>query len=836
MTGIGGFVSSHLKPLKDYRVVDFGHYVAGPAAGMMLADFGAEVVSVVPKGGPRWNHPVSRILARNKHVVEIDLKDPEGLESVRRLVERADVLIENFRPGVMDRLGLSYASFKAVNPGLVYLSLPGFASTDGERAHLRAFEAIISAASGQFTDMGLNRVLMGINPSFSPLTLASAYGAALGTNAIIYALFNRGRTGLGDRIEVPLASALMEGLAYNSQRVENYPERYKSPREKEIERREANGLPLNMAYDALQEFLDPFYRSYPCSDGRMIYIVCASHTAHSRRALEVLGLWDEIRALGIPEQDDWYRPMSEWQEDCALGHYPLSQKWADIVSKRMAEAFATDTAFAWEQKLGDGRVPARAHRTTQEWLHTEHAVQSGLVVEAEDTELGHVRSFGPLAWLRDAALDSPPAVQGKPTSITDALDGWPDKKSAAPKDTGSGLWLDGVKVLDMTNVIAGPTIASFLSRFGPEIIKLDPVKSTFDPWNTIVFGMQAGRGKQSVLADITTPEGREIFERLLKWADIITFNGTDRQVAGLGMDEDALQRINPDAILCQVDAFGGPRRGAMSDHPGYDDTVQAMTGVMIRFGGGRDTPEEHAHFGTIDVLGGYMAACAAGAALVMRMDQKRSLRARASLAAAGQLIQAPFMYDHVGRPPFNEPSGRDVLGAWAGYRFYRAKDNWFFLACAGQDELDVAMRAMDLSPAASDCDNAELLEQVIGKKTAAEWIGILTKLDVGAVIPASIADLRDRYLQHADDGSHMETGTYRFARHNIAGAGRWVDLFEPCAIRPETGAIRTYPPAEKYGASTKSVLRALGFNDGRISSLMTRGVVSDSWCEFYLPD
>lgn len=218
--------------------------------------------------------------------MEIDLKDSGGLKSARDLVAKADVLIENFRPGVMDRLGLSYDSLKPLNPCLIYLSLPGFASADPERAHLRAFEAVISAASGQFTDMGLNRVLMGINPSFSPLTLASAYGAALGANAVLCALYHRGRSCRGDRIEVPLASALMEGLAYNSQRVERYPERYKSPREKEIERRQATGIPLNMGYHELQEFLDPFYRSYKCSDGRLIYIVCSSHKAHAKRALE----------------------------------------------------------------------------------------------------------------------------------------------------------------------------------------------------------------------------------------------------------------------------------------------------------------------------------------------------------------------------------------------------------------------------------------------------------------------------------------------------------------------------------------------------------------------
>ncbi|HEV2505478.1 MAG TPA: CoA transferase [Mesorhizobium sp.] len=796
------------QPLAGYKVVDFGHYIAGPAVAMMLADFGADVVSITPPGGPRWNHPATQLLARDKTCIELDLKDAAGLARARALAAKADVLIENFRPGVMARLGLSYDQLAAANPGLVYLSLPGFASADRERANLRAFEAIISAASGQFTDMGLNRVLMGIDPSFSPLPLASAYGAALGLNAVLFALYGRGRDGKGDHIEVPLAAALMEGLAYNSQRVENYPERYKSPREKEIERRRAQDLPLDLSYAALQDLLDPFYRSYRCSDGRMIYVVCASHIDHARRCLGVLGLLDEIRALGIPEADDWYKPMREWAGDCALGHYPLSRHWADIVSSRMAEVFLTDTAFGWEQKLGEGRVPARAHRTTQEWLDTDHALQAGLIVERP----GGLRSPGPFAWLGTTGGQS--ALQA-------------ETLASKPSEVRHGPWLSGLKILDMTNVIAGPTIAALLARFGTEIIKVDPVKPTFDPWNTIVFGMQAGRGKKSVLADIHTPEGREILNGLIRWADLITINAVDRQVESLGLDEASLRAINPDAILCQVDAFGGPMRGPMSDHLGYDDTVQAMTGVMIRFGGGRDTPEEHAHFGTIDVLGGFLAAAAAGAALLSRSRHGEVRRARSSLTAAGQLIQLPFMFDFPGRGPFDEPSGPGALGAWAGYRFYLASDRRFFLACADAGELRKLACVLDLP---EDTLDEPALEQAFRAQSADYWVGLLRGLDFGAVIPSSMAGLRDRYRR---DGNASD-GTYAFQRHAIDGGS--VELFAPCAIRPAAAPILSFPPAEKYGASTRGVLRELGYGDDEIDSLIRTKCVSTSWSTQYLPD
>ena len=130
----------------------------------------------------------------------------------------------------------------------------------------------------------------------------------------------------------------------------------------------------------------------------------------------------------------------------------------------------------------------------------------------------------------------------------------------------------------------------------------------------MVFGLHAHRGKDSVLLDLSTPEGREALERLIAQADVVTMNGPEFQRAALGLAPERLAAVNPRAILVQLDAWGGPQRGPKSDHLGYDDTAQAATGVMTRFGGGSDTPEEHAHFGTIDALTGYTACVALGAA------------------------------------------------------------------------------------------------------------------------------------------------------------------------------------------------------------------------------
>jgi crotonobetainyl-CoA:carnitine CoA-transferase CaiB-like acyl-CoA transferase len=139
--------------LDGVRVIDFGQYIAGPMTGMLLADQGADVVKVDPPGGPRWDSPANATYNRGKRSIVLDLKDSNDLESARRLVAGADILVENFRPGVMDRLGLGAETMLAANPGLVYCSMPGFAPDDPRR-DIKAWEGVIGAATATYRPPG----------------------------------------------------------------------------------------------------------------------------------------------------------------------------------------------------------------------------------------------------------------------------------------------------------------------------------------------------------------------------------------------------------------------------------------------------------------------------------------------------------------------------------------------------------------------------------------------------------------------------------------------------------------------------------------------------------
>src|SRR5690242_1933742 len=125
--------------LVGVRVIDFGQYIAGPLAAVMLADQGADVIHVDPPGGPRWRSPAEAFFNRGKRRIVLDLQQADDLSIARRLIGSADIVIENFRPGVMDRLGLGAADLTRADPRLIYCSLPGFAHDD-PRAQMAAWE------------------------------------------------------------------------------------------------------------------------------------------------------------------------------------------------------------------------------------------------------------------------------------------------------------------------------------------------------------------------------------------------------------------------------------------------------------------------------------------------------------------------------------------------------------------------------------------------------------------------------------------------------------------------------------------------------------------------
>ena len=824
-------------PLAGVRVVDFGQQIAGPAVAMILGDLGATVIHVDPPGGPQWEHQANAILNRNKSCICVDLKSAEGQAQALQLIDQADVVIESFRPGVMKGLGINFAQLREQRPQLITLSIPGFASDDQLRRDWKATEAIVAATAGAFTDMGFNRILMGLNPCFSPLPLASSYTTTMATTAVVLALFAREKSGCGDSIEVPVIAAMMEGLSYNSYQVEGLPQRYKTMRELEIERRRENNIEFDLSYDELQEYLDPFYRTYKCADGRMFYVVCPSHRNHARRCLQALGLYEELVAEGLPEVQDLHLPVSEWEGETSIGVYPLPQKWAQIIAKKMKQVFLTKTSSEWGVIFGEGQIPGAPHRTTREWVNSDHCNRAGIIVEVDDPVYGLMKQPGPIAWLEEYATAMIAPRPRRFVSYEVALEELHMNPSEinisdTQYDSSAG-WLEGLRVLDLTNVIAGPHSTAFLARFGAEVIKVEPVEPLYDPLIGTLFTFQADMGKRSTLIDINTDLGREALNRLIRSVDMVVINAAERQIKPLGLDHKNLQRINPGVLFCRLDCLGGPLSGPKSNYIGYDDIIQANSGIMSRFGGPQ-TPEEHAHLGTLDVNCGFAGGLAMAVALFHKVRTGEACRARTSLSAVTNLAQLPFCFDYQGLQDFNEPMGREAMGNHPLSHFYKAADKWLFIDSTF-DELDRLEKVEGMQGITQAGDTQTFLTEAFQRWPYAVWKQRLLSADIAVAEPIAIEQLRADYSRLADGTVGIDRGSFAFSVYNQHPSGHVVTQIDHYAIRPANAAIRAISPTESHGYSTIPVLATLGYSSREIKQLLDSAAVGVGWGKTFLP-
>jgi crotonobetainyl-CoA:carnitine CoA-transferase CaiB-like acyl-CoA transferase len=260
---------------------------------------------------------------------------------------------------------------------------------------------------------------------------------------------------------------------------------------------------------------------------------------------------------------------------------------------------------------------------------------------------------------------------------------------------------------------------------------------------------------------------------------------------------------------------------------------------MLRFGGGMTTPEEHAHFGTIDVLTGFCACVALGGALERLRLRGRGGVARASLAAAGEMIQAQFMHDFNGRGPFDEPSGREALGWDTFYRCYRAADGWMFFAAPTEHRSALAQvpELADLAALEDDAVLAEALAARFSTRPTTHWAVAFSGGSAGIVQLGSLHATRDAALQiESEEPIDIRHATYRAVRHDRHPMGRWVDLVAPNAVRPECAPITVPGPASKYGANTREVLARAGYTADQIDTLISSGAAATSWAKRYLPE
>jgi crotonobetainyl-CoA:carnitine CoA-transferase CaiB-like acyl-CoA transferase len=392
--------------LKGIRVIDFSRIVAGPHCTMCLADLGAEVIKLEdPRAGDdlryhkppdmKCDSPYFLSLNRNKSSVAVNLADPEGKKVVHDLLATADIVVENFRTGVMERHGVGYEDLREKFPRLIYCSISGY-GREGSQKMRAAYDPVVQAESGQMATNGSTES----GPLRTGLAVTDTQTGHFAVQGILAALFARERTGHGQFIEVPLFDVAVSSLSH-------YGIRYLL---------DGTELPrVGNGSNAAQPI-----GVFPAKDGKLIQVTCASERSFVQFA----------KALG----------RSDLIEDPRFAKNPQRLENRDELYAIVTEILATDTRDAWVEKMHAEGAPVGPINEMGDALTHPFVLERGLVEHLPHPLVDTVPNIRSPLHMSETpvrpAVAPPMHAQHTDEVLRDLL-GYDEDRIAALKESGS---------------------------------------------------------------------------------------------------------------------------------------------------------------------------------------------------------------------------------------------------------------------------------------------------------------------------------------------------------------------------------------------------------------
>jgi crotonobetainyl-CoA:carnitine CoA-transferase CaiB-like acyl-CoA transferase len=389
--------------LEHLRIVELGQVIAGTFGGMILSDLGAEVIKVEPPAGDPGRRSaiygvddesaIHLMHNRNKRSIVLDLKSEGGREVLLDLVGRADAVIENFRPGVIDRLGVGFEAMRAANPDVVLVSVTGFGQY-GPYRDLPAYDLILQAMTGHMSIMGEP----GRPPVIMGIPIADLLAGVFSAIAVLAGVEGRRRTGRGDHVDLAMYDVMVEMLAH------------------------VGTLFLNTGRDqepqgSAHPFITP-WQAFRCQDGA--YVVVAPREEH---------FWPKLcAAIGAPEL----------AADPDFVDARARQANRDRLLPRLASIFERREAATWLATLRAAGVPAAPVNRMGDVFADPQAEARGLVrsFRVGDRDMRAVGNAIKVAGREEAAVAAPPVLGGDTDHVLRSVLGYDDERVAALGSAG----------------------------------------------------------------------------------------------------------------------------------------------------------------------------------------------------------------------------------------------------------------------------------------------------------------------------------------------------------------------------------------------------------------
>ena len=380
-------------PLEGIRVIDLTRVLAGPFATQSLGDLGAEVLKIEPPGnGDETRHFPPFVggeshyflgINRNKKSLVVDLQQEAGKEILRRLAATADILVENYRPGVMDRLGLGYAALAEINPRLIYCAISGF-GLSGPMRDKPSFDIVTQALSGALSINGER----GHMPVKLGIPLGDMVGGVFGPMAVLAALHERTRTGKGRLVDISLYDGLIGMLGYFAQLAFITGE---------------DPAPMGSSHPNIVP-----YGSFPASDGSIIIAVLSE------------SFWGKFcEALERPDL----------AADPRFASPTLRRDRRDEVDGLIADVTRTRTVAEWQERLTKADVPHAPVLGLNAALAHPQALAREMVVTAEHATIGPMKVIGrPVKFpgAKQPPVTAPPTIGQHTAEVLRAQLGYSD--------------------------------------------------------------------------------------------------------------------------------------------------------------------------------------------------------------------------------------------------------------------------------------------------------------------------------------------------------------------------------------------------------------------------
>jgi crotonobetainyl-CoA:carnitine CoA-transferase CaiB-like acyl-CoA transferase len=559
-------------PLDDVRVIDLTHYTAGPFCTRLLGDYGADVIKIEAPGGDpaRQLGPFAGdepgiersgtflFLNTNKRSVVLDLKSEEGRSQLLDLVRTADVVVENFAPGTMERLGIGYSVLNEANPRIVLTSLSNFGQ-DGPYRDWVGTDLTIYAMGGPMLSTG--------NIEHEPVRVAgrwagyhAGYLAALAT---VVGLHTARLRGAGEHLDVSMFEAMVHNVDMRLTQLQAYQYSGRISTRSGLASMVGSGV-------------------FPCADG---YVLLTGGLPGKLPAL--MGM------VGCPElleRPEWQAPGVATDPERIDEFMGYLLPWTLARTKREIRDACEQHGVLGAPFNTVADMLTDPNFVAREFFHTIDHPSTG-PAQYPGWHFRLHMDDGPMPPRRRAPLlgeHTEEVLAELKASSTAAVE-------VSTDTLGEKLPLEGLRIVDLTVVWAGPYATMHLADWGAEVIRVEsrqhlapntrgqiahttramvagnPAGASWypdrdpgeSPWNRNALFNGHGRGKKSMTLDLSRPEGQEEFERLVAGADALIENNLPPNIEKQGITWERLSKINPKLVLVRVPAFGleGPYRG-----------------------------------------------------------------------------------------------------------------------------------------------------------------------------------------------------------------------------------------------------------------------------------